>query len=142
MLNPRETRLMHDLVDIWRPARRQDSVGRPSDPSYTLLAAGVTCYFDTDTSLDQPRLFGRAEHDILFTLDQFIFAKGQDIQSEDILILKSIDADGTKAMNWGRPWAVRGFPERVTDQGSRRASMVGVFASQIDKLPPSVVVGT
>jgi len=137
-LSPRERILYKDSCDVWRPSRRVDTHAKPGDVTYNKVASGVVCFFEVNTSLSRPELFGRAETDRVYTFDTVFFDKVQDIQADDVLVLKSLDRDGTQVANYGKPWVVRGIPQRIWDSGRRRGGLAAVYASQMLKLPDGV----
>jgi hypothetical protein len=137
-LSPRERILYKDKCDVYRPSRPIDNRAKPGDVNFAPVATGVACFFAINTSLDTPQLFGRAEEDRIFTYDSVHFDKTQDVQPDDILVLRSLDADGTRVANYGKGWVVRGMAQSTWDLGRRRGGLLAVYASQIVKLPPGV----
>ena len=139
-LTPRQVRLYTHRCHIYRPDTTV-ATGDAGGPAYALLASNVACYFQTDTSLDQPRIYGRDEHDILFTLDEIHMDRDQDVQSEDVLVNVTLDGlDGAQTEHYGKAWVVRGKPRAISHQGARRAGKKQIYASQLRGLPSGVSV--
>ncbi len=138
-LTPRQTRLYKDLVDIYSLAQTTSpTTGRRTAKTYTLSASAVPCHFKIRQSVEAPNPMGRIEADNIFSRDEVHFAHDALIDSDWVLVNKSLALDGSQSKNYGRYWIVSGQPQSIPSHGGRRANFRIVQAVQV-KRPPNGV---
>lgn len=139
MLSPRQERLYSHLVDLYSLAQTTSvTTGRRTAKTYTLAASDVPCYFVIRQSTDGPNPLGRIEGDNFFTRDEVHFAADVAVDSDWVIVNKTLNADGTHSQNYGRYWIASGQPTSISQSRSRRGDLRTVQATQLQKPPAGV----
>ena len=131
-LTPRQTAFYTDRVDVFlRPTPATAGATKQlGDLSYATVATqtAVPCMWQSEAENNRyvPPA-GRAEMDILFTLDRFFFAASVAIEDGDALQLKT-----TGHPENGRFFRVMGKGRTRLSRGNRRGNYQMVYAKRID----------
>jgi hypothetical protein len=140
-LSPRQVIFYQDRADIWMLTQTSDpGSGLFQTKTYALSAADVPCYFRIRQSIDEPTALGRIEGDNIFTRDEIYFADDTIVDSDAIIVNKSIDANGVPSVNYGRFWVVAGQPRSNHRRGIRRGEKRVTHAVQMQVPPVGVTV--
>jgi len=112
-LSERQERLYRHRIDLYRPAYDIPPGQSPSDTEYTQAYTDVPCKFRTKSAVDEPMLAGLLESGDLMTVDTVSVAEDQEIETNWIVVNRTLREDGSHGANWGDTWIVRGSPKRV-----------------------------
>lgn len=138
-LSPRQQIFYTDRCDIYLMSQESDAgTGLFLAKHYTLSQAGVPCHFRIRQSVENPGPFGRIEGDNIFTRDEVHFPADVVVDSDAILVNKTLDALGLQTQNYGKYWIISGKPKSISRRGSRRAEKRSVDAVQVELAPPGV----
>lgn len=138
-LTARQRACYQDLVDIYAlTMATSPTTGRRTAKTYTLIASAVRCHFKLRQSVEGPSPMGRVETDNMFSLDEIHFEHSVVVDSDYILVNRSLARDGSRSQNYGRYWIVRGQPQSVPSHGGRRANLRIVQALQVKRPPAGV----
>ncbi len=138
-LNTRQRACYQDLVDIYSLTQTTSpTTGLRTAKTYALIASAVRCHFVIAQSVEGPSPMGRVEADNMFSLDKIHFEHAATVDSDHILVNKSLAKDGSRSQNYGRYWIVRGQPQSVPTHGGRRANLRIVQAVQIKRPPAGI----
>jgi hypothetical protein len=138
-LTPRQVLAYKDTVDLYSLAQTTSlTTGLRTAKTYALVASAVPCLFKIRQSVEAPSPMGRVESDNMFSLDEIHFDHAQAIDSDWVIVNKSLAADGSQSQNYGRYWICRGQPASIPSHGGRRANVRIVQAVQVKKPPAGV----
>lgn len=139
VLSPRQLRFYVDRCDIWALAQSTSgTTGLRTAKTYTRVHTAVPSYFEILQSVEAPSVMGRIEGDNLFTRDKIYLPWDVTVDSDHVLVNKSVDLNGQQSQLYGRYWIVSGNPTSRHRRGARRGERRLVYAVQT-KTPPAGV---
>lgn len=135
-LNARQTAAFIHRCDVWKPIFERSAQGDARPVYWTRVLTNVACRFRFRSSLTEPQLVAMLEAQDLTTADTCKFGFGMPIDDYWILINRNVSPDGTPSVNYGKPWIVRGEPERTIDGGNRIPGQTKAFVAKLQLTPP------
>jgi hypothetical protein len=136
-LTARQQRAYKSLIDIWRPSQTVTS-GAAGATTYTKLYASVPCLLQQTPNIDQPSDFGEFKEFTVLVLDTIYLAADIAIRDNDVVINKSLTADGSQSRLYNTGERVRGEPTYNESYGGRLANEQSVKCMSIDHLPTGI----
>lgn len=86
-LSARQRQFYYCRVAVWRPSNTVSALGKPVDPTYSILYDYLPCYLRQGESNFAPAGGLLVENDNLFTLDEFHHHSSADLKTADVLQL-------------------------------------------------------
>jgi hypothetical protein len=141
MLTARQRRLYRNKVDLYRPVYTIDPTTKNlTNLTYVLDAAntGIRALLETHPRVESKSDQGRIEGDNLFTRETWHFPASQAIDSEWVIVERTIDRRGHQSPNYGRRWITSGQAQTEPSLGGRNNNNRRVMATQLADAPPGV----